>query len=94
MWAGPHILHKQRVYGVSESSSEHGTKRTEKDQGYLSVFTFVRGDGLHAQQFQIQVSVHTCTKVRNSITLGYNINASLIQDLEFLSHLSTMSLKL
>ena len=32
---------------VPDSDSEHQTKHIEKEQGYLLVFTFVRGDGLY-----------------------------------------------
>ena len=38
---------RQQVEHIPDSASEHGTIRIEKEQGYLLVFTFVRGDGLY-----------------------------------------------
>ena len=38
---------RYQVEYIPDSGSEHGTKRIEKEQGYLLVFTFIRGDGLY-----------------------------------------------
>lgn len=37
-----------QVEYIPDLASEHGTRRIEKEQGYLLVFMFIRGDGLYS----------------------------------------------